>query len=449
MHLKSELPQHLDDLTSELFACFEQEREALRESVGGPLARQSQPSPEYPIDRWWLWVDFALRAFRESGPFHRRFIGLLLFSIDAQFQGELDNNTISEVLRQEFEDNKITLPQNATVTIVQSPREWLIIGVDNKPIYRVRKAKRKLNIIALPEPKSAPTCSHRRRFLEAASNFLGTLLDCLGYSTSVMDSPDVSSQLLKDCAWLFAEYGALEYGVPWELPIAQALECFCQEKEVYPEAWCFAIGQFFHAVDVWLLGDLLLRSNVDGMPLAKHIGREISGISELESLEQIVRANHFVAAIFHDVGRICSYVPRIWESVPTLAQVLLPDEAPSREALIENALNLAQETNWGAGLTTTDGVDHGVLSPYNIAQRAGKSPLRMEKLRDYFSIRPWSAKAFWPDSSEAIGYQRKYPIEGLIVDVWRLSEERIAANELNINWDDFVAWSVLRRRELV
>ncbi|MBC8459219.1 MAG: T9SS type A sorting domain-containing protein [Deltaproteobacteria bacterium] len=67
-----------------------------------------------------------------------------LFSVDLKFQSDLDNDIVSEDLRQEFENNGISLSDNITVSIEEKGSRWLII--DKNKVYPVRKEESKLNI---------------------------------------------------------------------------------------------------------------------------------------------------------------------------------------------------------------------------------------------------------------------------------------------------------------
>jgi hypothetical protein len=83
----------------------------------------------------------------------------LLFSIDARFQGDLDNGVISEALRRELGDNGVNA-RDATVSLVQPDRMWQIINEQRRDIHTVAKAEGKLDVyhdgwfrVALPEGK--------------------------------------------------------------------------------------------------------------------------------------------------------------------------------------------------------------------------------------------------------------------------------------------------------
>jgi bifunctional DNase/RNase len=63
-----------------------------------------------------------------------------LFGIDSKFQSDLDNNTIPDDLRQEFESNKALLSSDATV----SASSWQIVDKGN--LYTIRKREDKLDV---------------------------------------------------------------------------------------------------------------------------------------------------------------------------------------------------------------------------------------------------------------------------------------------------------------
>jgi hypothetical protein len=67
-----------------------------------------------------------------------------LFSVKLQFQSDLDNEIISEELRQEFERNYSPLSQHAAVSVKEAGSKWLITDKVNK--YYISKAERGLRI---------------------------------------------------------------------------------------------------------------------------------------------------------------------------------------------------------------------------------------------------------------------------------------------------------------
>ena len=68
----------------------------------------------------------------------------LPFSIGLEYRGDLDNSTISTVLRQEFEKKGISLSENVTASTEEKGSTWRI--TDNNRMYTVRIEKEKLNI---------------------------------------------------------------------------------------------------------------------------------------------------------------------------------------------------------------------------------------------------------------------------------------------------------------
>lgn len=77
----------------------------------------------------------------------------LRFNIDSSFQIDLDSNSISADLRQVFENNGISLSQNATISTEEQNSQWLII--DGARTYTVRKEKGLLNIdIGVSQPEN-------------------------------------------------------------------------------------------------------------------------------------------------------------------------------------------------------------------------------------------------------------------------------------------------------
>jgi photosystem II stability/assembly factor-like uncharacterized protein len=67
----------------------------------------------------------------------------ILFSISPEFQSDLDNQNISEALRQEFENEGISLSDRANVSVDDSGK-WLI--TDRRARYSIRKGENQLNI---------------------------------------------------------------------------------------------------------------------------------------------------------------------------------------------------------------------------------------------------------------------------------------------------------------
>jgi len=70
----------------------------------------------------------------------------LLFSVGLEYQADLDNLKISEDLRQEFENNGISLAENIAVVISSRGHLWFINDIDNKSLYGVLRDGGKLDI---------------------------------------------------------------------------------------------------------------------------------------------------------------------------------------------------------------------------------------------------------------------------------------------------------------
>jgi membrane-associated protease RseP (regulator of RpoE activity) len=80
-------------------------------------------------------------------PEHREF---LIISVNLDLQSELDDNTISEDLKREFESNNILLSPDAFVSTEEAGNRWLITDGDRK--YPVRKEENRLQIYQETEP---------------------------------------------------------------------------------------------------------------------------------------------------------------------------------------------------------------------------------------------------------------------------------------------------------
>ena len=72
----------------------------------------------------------------------------LLFGVAAEFLSDLDNEDISEALRQKFKDHGISLSDDAAVSVKEKGMEWLI--TDGDKTYMIRKQGAKLNIFMNP-----------------------------------------------------------------------------------------------------------------------------------------------------------------------------------------------------------------------------------------------------------------------------------------------------------
>ena len=68
----------------------------------------------------------------------------LLFSIGVENQSDLNNNTISENLQEQFRNHGISLSEEARISILPKGYVWLI--KDTQQAYRVQRAQSTLNI---------------------------------------------------------------------------------------------------------------------------------------------------------------------------------------------------------------------------------------------------------------------------------------------------------------
>lgn len=98
----------------------------------------------------WDWIQDELKLKRPNrDKLKQRFTDTLqpmLFSIEPEFQVDLDNGDVSERLRKAFQDNGFSLPQNATVSTMRKNSRWLIADQDERQKYSIRKEKDKLEV---------------------------------------------------------------------------------------------------------------------------------------------------------------------------------------------------------------------------------------------------------------------------------------------------------------
>jgi len=80
----------------------------------------------------------------------------LHFSLELEFQSDLNSGKFSEELRQEFENSKIRLSPNVIVSTKEKGNEWLIIDKGKEQIYSVKKERGKLNIYSGYDPRTRP-----------------------------------------------------------------------------------------------------------------------------------------------------------------------------------------------------------------------------------------------------------------------------------------------------
>ena len=110
----------------------------------------AQNSSDQSIGRSMLWTIILLYvAMTLTGFCYRGVVTMLptylgRTSIGLEFQSDLDNGIISEDLRQEFDNNKMPLSQDATISTSKPGRNWEIDNENTK--YTVTKERDRLNI---------------------------------------------------------------------------------------------------------------------------------------------------------------------------------------------------------------------------------------------------------------------------------------------------------------
>jgi uncharacterized phage protein gp47/JayE len=73
--------------------------------------------------------------------------GKLLFDIEPKFQGQLEDRSITEGLRQEFQKRNIALSPDVSVSVENKGSRWLITDNANKQTYLVRKEQSALKVL--------------------------------------------------------------------------------------------------------------------------------------------------------------------------------------------------------------------------------------------------------------------------------------------------------------
>lgn len=115
-------------------------------SSGESAQNTSDPS----IQRLTIWAIILLYAAMTLTGFGYRGVVTMLptylgrVSIGLQFQSDLDNGTISEGLQQELQNQKISLSQNAAISIGDTGSRWEI--TDEGKNYTIMKEKDRLNV---------------------------------------------------------------------------------------------------------------------------------------------------------------------------------------------------------------------------------------------------------------------------------------------------------------
>jgi len=85
------------------------------------------------------------------------FVKVHKFDLSLEFQSDLDERTISKELRQEFQDNGISLSENSDVSIIKTGSKWLIGDTDKTYVIRRKgnelKIYTNIHILDSNEPK--------------------------------------------------------------------------------------------------------------------------------------------------------------------------------------------------------------------------------------------------------------------------------------------------------
>lgn len=125
---------------------------------------------------------WRLSKTHPSGTIHNDVIATLhkeeelVFSIGLRHRIDLDNEVISDGLRQEFKDNETPLSQNTTILIKDKGSNWVITDKGGGKTYFVKGSEYKLNI-------------YQEVKLEEIKGNLDGLPDLLGMSNPVSVSP--------------------------------------------------------------------------------------------------------------------------------------------------------------------------------------------------------------------------------------------------------------------
>jgi hypothetical protein len=75
-------------------------------------------------------------------------------TLNLDIQADLDNKTITDAIRQEFDKNKITLSQNVDISVLVSNSEWLITDSGNMQTYLVKLEDGKLGIYKIQQAET-------------------------------------------------------------------------------------------------------------------------------------------------------------------------------------------------------------------------------------------------------------------------------------------------------
>ena len=154
-----------------------------------------------------------------------RLVGDVLFSVDSTFASDLDELSVPEGLRWEFEENANSLSKDTTVSIRKEGKSWRIYDRDSKHSYAVKAATDGLNV-SLDE---GYTDRDNRRILDRDEHFAVSLSDGTNiYTFGVNPRGTQVDQNKSDRSWnLDWESGVSATGNGWiaemSIPIVSAI----------------------------------------------------------------------------------------------------------------------------------------------------------------------------------------------------------------------------------
>ncbi|MFC1716561.1 choice-of-anchor X domain-containing protein, partial [Candidatus Poribacteria bacterium] len=119
-------------------------RRKFRDEEGIILSQNALVQAREPGSRWLITDGNKNYTARREGDDLSIYEGDALFSISSNFGNELDDGTISEDLKDEFDDEDITLSSDASVQIQESGSRWKI--TDGGTTYTIRKEGNRLNV---------------------------------------------------------------------------------------------------------------------------------------------------------------------------------------------------------------------------------------------------------------------------------------------------------------
>jgi len=111
--------------------------------------------------------------------------GLSWFSLGLEFQGDLDNNNLSEDLRRELESNGVTLSPDAIISTEKEDSDWRITDKNGDEQCTIRKEQGRLSIYTDFIPSFLGTLTKNQLILTLEGQDLQTPAEQLEYSYSL------------------------------------------------------------------------------------------------------------------------------------------------------------------------------------------------------------------------------------------------------------------------